>query len=87
MILNILLEYIGFFAAFCTTIAFLPQAAKVWKTKSTKDISLLMFVIFTIGVFSWLIYGITISDLPVILANTVTLILSLFILVFKLKYK
>ena len=87
MILNILLEYIGFFAAFCTTIAFLPQAAKVWKTKSTKDISLLMFIIFTIGVFSWLIYGITISDLPVILANTVTLILSLFILVFKLKYK
>ena len=87
MILNILLEYIGFFAAFCTTIAFLPQAAKVWKTKSTKDISLLMFVIFTIGVFSWLIYGLTISDLPVILANTVTLILSLFILVFKLKYK
>ena len=87
MILNILLEYIGFFAAFCTTIAFLPQAAKVWKTKSTKDISLLMFVIFTIGVFSWLIYGITISDLPVILANTITLILSLFILVFKLKYK
>ena len=87
MILNFILKYIGFFAAFCTTIAFLPQAAKVWKTKSTKDISLLMFIIFTIGVFSWLIYGITISDLPVILANTVTLILSLFILVFKLKYK
>ena len=87
MMLNFILKYIGFFAAFCTTIAFLPQAAKVWKTKSTKDISLLMFIIFTIGVFSWLIYGITISDLPVILANTVTLILSLFILVFKLKYK
>ena len=77
------ITFLGFFAAFCTTIAFLPQAAKVWKTKSTKDISLLMFIIFTIGVFSWLIYGITISDLPVILANTVTLILSLFILVFK----
>ena len=87
MILNFILKYIGFFAAFCTTIAFLPQALKVWKTKSTKDISLYMFIIFTIGVFSWLVYGIIISDLPIILANGVTLILSLFILGFKLKYK
>ena len=81
------MTYIGFFAAFCTTIAFLPQALKVWKTKSTNDISLLMFIIFTIGVASWLIYGIIISDLPIILANAVTLILSLFILGFKLRYK
>ena len=87
MILNFILKYIGFFAAFCTTIAFLPQALKVYKSKSTKDISLYMFIIFTIGVFSWLVYGIIISDLPIILANAVTLILSLFILLFKLKYK
>jgi MtN3 and saliva related transmembrane protein len=87
MILDFILKYIGFFAAICTTIAFLPQAFKVWKTKSTKDISLLMFIIFTIGVGSWLIYGIIISDLPIILANAVTLILSLFILGFKLRYK
>ena len=52
-----------------------------------KDISLYMFLIFTVGVLSWLIYGITISDLPIILANAVTLILSLFILIYKLKYK
>ena len=87
MILNFVLKYIGFFAAFCTTLAFFPQAVKVWKTKSTKDISLYMFVIFTIGVVSWLIYGIIISDLPIVLANAVTLILSLFILSYKLKYK
>ncbi|MAV06013.1 MAG: hypothetical protein CMI71_03385 [Candidatus Pelagibacter sp.] len=87
MILNFILKYIGFLAAFCTTIAFVPQALKVWKTRSTKDISLYMFIIFTFGVFSWLLYGIIISDLPIILANAVTLILSLFILVFKLKYK
>ena len=86
MILDFIIKYIGFFAAFCTTIAFLPQAIKVYKSKSTKDISLYMFVIFTIGVFSWLVYGIIISDLPIILANAITLILSLFILVFKLKY-
>ena len=87
MILNFVLKYIGFLAAFCTTFAFFPQALKVWKTKSTRDISLYMFIIFTIGVISWLIYGITISDLPIILANAVTLILSLFILVYKIKYK
>ena len=87
MLSDFILKYVGFFAAFCTTFAFLPQAAKVWKTKSTKDISLYMFIIFTAGVFSWLIYGITISDTPIILANAVTLALSLFILVYKIKYK
>ncbi len=79
--------YIGFFAAFCTTVAFLPQAIKVYKTKSTKDISLYMFLIFTVGVLSWLIYGLIINDWPIILANAVTLILSFFILVYKLKFK
>ena len=87
MISSFILKYIGFFAAFCTTFAFFPQAVKVWKTKGTKDISLYMFIIFTMGVFSWLIYGITISNFPLILANAVTLILSLFILIYKLKYK
>ena len=87
MFLDFIVKYIGFFAAFCTTFAFFPQAIKVWKSKSTKDISLYMFIIFTTGVLSWLIYGIIISDLPIILANAVTLILSLFILAYKLKYK
>ena len=85
--INFVSEYIGFFAALCTTIAFLPQAIKVYQTKSTKDISLLMFLIFTVGVLSWLIYGFIINDYPVILANAVTLILSLFILYYKIKYK
>ena len=82
-----IMTYIGFFAAFCTTIAFLPQAIKVYKTRSTKDISLYMFLIFTVGVFSWLIYGLIINDWPVILANAVTLVLSFFILIYKLKFK
>jgi len=84
---NILIKYIGFIAAFCTTFAFFPQAVKVWKTKSTKDISLHMFIIFTIGIFSWLVYGFSISDIPLILANSVTFLLSLFILIYKIKYK
>ena len=87
MIIDFIIKYIGFFAAFCTTIAFVPQAIKVYKSKSTKDISLYMFLIFTLGVLSWLIYGIIIVNLPVILANAVTLVLSLFILIYKLRYK
>ena len=87
MIIDFIVKYIGFFAAFCTTIAFVPQAIKVYKSKSTKDISLYMFLIFTIGVLSWLIYGIIIFNLPVILANATTLVLSIFILVYKLRYK
>ena len=85
--IDFIIEYIGFFAAFCTTIAFLPQAIKVYKSKSTKDISLYMFLIFTIGVLSWLIYGLIINDLPVILANAVTLVLSFFILIYKIRFK
>ena len=85
--IDFILKYIGFFAAFCTTFAFLPQAIKVYKTKSTKDISLYMFLIFTIGVLSWLVYGLIINDLPIILANAITLILSFFILIYKLKFK
>jgi len=85
--MNFIIKYIGFFAAFCTTIAFLPQAIKVYKSRSTKDISLYMFLIFTLGVLSWLIYGIIINDLPIILANAVTLVLSFFILLYKLRFK
>ena len=55
--------------------------------KLLKDISLYMFIIFTAGVFFWLIYGLIISDLPIILANLITLVLSIFILIFKIKYK
>jgi len=87
MISNNFTQFIGFFAAFCTTIAFLPQALKVWKSKSTKDISLLMFIIFTLGVFSWLVYGIILYNWPLILANAVTLTLSAFILSYKIIYK
>jgi len=79
-------QNIGFLAAILTTIAFMPQAIKIYKTNSVKDISLTMWFIFSVGVFLWLIYGILIMSLPVILANIVTLVLSLFILFFKIKY-
>ena len=81
------IEIIGLAAAALTTISFLPQAIKVWKTKSAKDLSLGMFSIFTSGVLLWLIYGILIVDIPIIAANAITLMLSGTILYFKLTYK
>jgi len=79
-------EIVGFAAGIMTTLAFLPQVIKIWKTRSTKDISLGMFITFTTGIFLWLVYGILINSTPIILANTVTFILSLTILVFKIRY-
>lgn len=78
---------IGLAAGFCTTVAFLPQAIKTWRTKSAKDLSLGMYLTFCTGVALWLTYGILISDLPIILTNVVTLILALSILYFKLTFK
>jgi len=81
------IDLLGLTAAFCTTVAFLPQVIKVWKTKSAEDISLAMFLVLTTGVFLWLIYGIIVVDISIIAANTVTLLLSGSILYFKLIYK
>jgi len=78
---------IGLLAGTLTTIAFLPQVIKTLKLKETKDISLWMYIILCTGVFLWLVYGLLIKDLPIILANGITLILALIILSFKLKYK
>lgn len=78
---------IGLFAAFCTTVSFLPQAIKTIATKDTSGISLSMYSLFTIGTVMWFTYGIMSSSMPIYLANGITLILALIILVYKLKYK
>ncbi len=80
------IQLIGIMAGTLTSISFLPQAIKTWKSRSAKDLSLGMFLIFTSGVALWLTYGIIREDLPIILANIVTLVLSASILYFKLKY-
>ena len=77
---------IGLAAAFCTTVAFLPQVIKTWRTRSTKDISLAMFLVFTTGIFLWLIYGVILRDVPLIAANGTTFVLSGTILYFKLRH-
>ena len=77
---------IGLAAAFCTTIAFLPQVIRTWRTRSTGDLSLSMFLVFTTGIFLWLVYGLAVHDLPLIIANGITLVLSGTILFFKLRH-
>jgi len=77
---------IGLVAATCTTISFVPQVAKIIKTKGTKDISLLMYAIFTTGLFLWLVYGLIIKDIPLILANAISLTLTTIVLILKIKF-
>ena len=78
---------LGYFAGLLTTMAFIPQVVKVWTSKSTSDISLIMFVVFTFGVLLWLIYGVIVNDYSLVVTNLVTFSLSLSILVAKILYK
>jgi MtN3 and saliva related transmembrane protein len=77
---------LGFLAGFLTTVAFIPQLTRVIRTRSTKDLSLPMFLIFTTGVLLWLMYGVAIGSAPVIAANGVTLVLAGATLVLKIRY-
>ncbi len=78
---------IGLAAGTLTTAAFVPQVVKTWRTRSTRDISLGMFSILCTGVALWLLYGLLTGDLPVILANIVTLLLAGTVLILKVKHK
>tara|TARA_Y100000589_G_C26706583_1_gene447934 strand:+ start:170 stop:436 length:267 start_codon:yes stop_codon:yes gene_type:complete len=79
-------EFFGYFAAILTTLAFLPQLIKTLKTKKAEDVSLTTLLMFLTGVSAWIVYGIQISSKPIIIANLITFILNLLILVFKLIY-
>ena len=82
-----LITILGLVAATCTTISFLPQAIKTIRSKHTKDLSFGMYTVLTIGVFLWFVYGIFIKDIPVILANGITLVFTATILYLIIKYK
>ena len=77
----------GFLAAILTTIAFIPQLIKTWKDKKAEDVSIYMLILFIIGVFLWIIYGYEMHAMPVIIANIITFILNLLILILKLTYE
>jgi MtN3 and saliva related transmembrane protein len=80
------INWAGITAAVLTSIAFIPQVWKIWRTKHTADISLGMYILFTIGVALWLVYGILIESGPVIAANSFTLALAGVVLAMKIKY-
>ena len=77
----------GLVAATCTTISFLPQALKTIRTKDTKSISLSMYSLFAFGTMVWLIYGILSENVPIIIANSITFLFAIIILVYKMKFK
>ena len=80
-------DYYGYIAAILTTVAFLPQLIKTIKTKKAEDVSLVTLLMFISGVCFWIIYGYKISSFPILIANTITLILNSLILIFKNIYK
>lgn len=82
--MNWLPDVIGYLAATLTTLSFLPQAILTLKTRDTASLSLGMYSLFTAGVLLWLIYGIYLSNLAIIVANTVTFIFAAIILGFKI---
>ena len=80
------IDIVGYVAATCTTASFLPQLVRVLRLRSARDISLGMFLIFSIGTVLWLTYGLLAHSKPVVAANAVTLVLSISILVLKLRF-
>lgn len=80
-------EIIGMLAAFCTTFAFIPQVLHSIKTKDLSGISLGMYSIFSFGVACWLVYGIMLNSWPMVIANSITLVLACILLFLKIKYR
>ena len=81
----IVITTIGFLAAILTTISYFPQVIKTIRLKETRDLSLWMYIALTIGQFLWLLYGVFIKDPPLIAANTISFILTGWILILKLR--
>jgi MtN3 and saliva related transmembrane protein len=77
--------FFGMAAGTLTTVSFLPQVVKTWKTGFTRDISAGMFTLFCSGIFLWPLYGFSISSLPIIVTNIITFILAFIILLLKLR--
>ena len=79
-------EWMGYAAATLTTVSFLPQAVKTIRSRDTRGISLLMYVVFTIGIGFWFGYGVVLHSWPMMAANAVTFVLAATILALKLRY-
>ena len=80
-------QIIGLIAGTITSITFLPQVIRIWKTRSAKDLSMLMMIMLIVGTSLWLSYGLMIKDAAIIYTNSMVLAMSMIMLFFKLKYK
>ena len=80
------IDFFGFLAALLTTLAFLPQLYKTWKTKTADDVSLFMLIMFITGLICWIVYGIKINSIPILVANIITFIFNFSILILKVNY-
>lgn len=80
------IELLGTLAGILTTFSFIPQAYQTLKTRQTNGISLPMYLIFTLGVFCWLVYGFALSAWPIVAANALTFLLAFSILTMKLRF-
>lgn len=80
-----IVPYIGYIAASLTTLSFIPQMLKVVRDKETQGVSLLMYVMFATGLCLWLLYGVLMESSPIVIANAVTLMLVIPIIVTKIR--
>jgi MtN3 and saliva related transmembrane protein len=80
-------DLIGVIAGTLTTLSFVPQVLKTWRSRSARDISTGMFLLFSLGVALWLIYGVAIQSMPIMVSNGLTLILSGSIIAMKIAFK
>ena len=80
-------DLIGTLAACLTTVSFVPQAWLSFKTRDVSGVSLSMYSVFTVGVILWLVYGALLGSWPMVIANAITLVLTLMILGMKLRYR
>ena len=78
---------VGFMAGALTTVAFLPQLQRTWRTRSADDVSLAMLLTFTTGVLLWFVYGLLVQSWPIVVTNVVTFLLTAAILVLKLRFR
>jgi MtN3 and saliva related transmembrane protein len=77
---------VGLAAGLLTTVSLVPQVTKIWKTRSAKDVSRKMFIAFCLGVALWLVYGVAKGDVPMMIWNSISLVLALSILAMKLRF-
>ena len=78
---------LGMTAGTLCTLSFIPQVVKIYRTKNARDISLITFAVLSVGTVVWFIYGVMIKELPVMIANAVTLLLVILIIIMKIRYR